>query len=176
MIAGVQRRVIHVQLTAEERAVLAFAVEHGITTGVEILPSANVEEALTRLGDGDLRYRFVLDNSDLDCCFRPRAPRPWRSTVTAVAAEAAMAAAPATQMTGSQCCRDETETTVRCRRVTAIMTRARGANVLRRLTRLYPKRMKSGNWTVVLTTKIAQDKVRTVTRSRPLSDAEWMRE
>ncbi len=45
---------------------LAFAADHGITANVELLPSARVEEALTRLERGDVRYRFVLDLSDLD--------------------------------------------------------------------------------------------------------------
>ncbi|GHF42176.1 putative zinc-type alcohol dehydrogenase-like protein [Amycolatopsis bartoniae] len=45
---------------------LAFAAEHGITAEVELLPSARVEEALTRLERGDVRFRFVLDLSDLD--------------------------------------------------------------------------------------------------------------
>ena len=45
---------------------LAFAAEHDIAADIELLPSARVEEALTRLGQGDVRYRFVLDLSDLD--------------------------------------------------------------------------------------------------------------
>jgi alcohol dehydrogenase (NADP+) len=45
---------------------LAFAAENAITADIELLPSARVEEALTRLGNGDVRYRFVLDLSDLD--------------------------------------------------------------------------------------------------------------
>ncbi len=45
---------------------LAFAAEHAITADIELLPSARVEEALTRLERGDVRYRFVLDLSDLD--------------------------------------------------------------------------------------------------------------
>ncbi len=45
---------------------LAFAAEHGIAADIELLPSARAEEALTRLGRGDVRYRFVLDLSDLD--------------------------------------------------------------------------------------------------------------
>jgi uncharacterized zinc-type alcohol dehydrogenase-like protein len=49
---------------------LAFCAEHAITADIELLPSARVEEALTRLGQGDVRYRFVLDLSDLDT------PRP----------------------------------------------------------------------------------------------------
>jgi alcohol dehydrogenase (NADP+) len=42
-----------------------FAGEHGITADIELLPSARVQEALTRLDRGDVRYRFVLDLSDL---------------------------------------------------------------------------------------------------------------
>jgi uncharacterized zinc-type alcohol dehydrogenase-like protein len=44
---------------------LAFCAEHGITADIELLPSSKVEEALTRLDRGDVRYRFVLDLSDL---------------------------------------------------------------------------------------------------------------
>lgn len=45
---------------------LAFCAERGITADVEVLPSSRVTEALTRLEDGDVRYRFVLDLSDFD--------------------------------------------------------------------------------------------------------------
>ncbi|WP_030379015.1 MULTISPECIES: NAD(P)-dependent alcohol dehydrogenase [unclassified Streptomyces] len=45
---------------------LDFCAAHGITADVEILPSSEVETALNRLADGDVRYRFVLDMSDLD--------------------------------------------------------------------------------------------------------------
>ncbi|WP_236789991.1 NAD(P)-dependent alcohol dehydrogenase [Amycolatopsis sp. GM8] len=45
---------------------LTFCAEHGLTADVEVLASARVGEALTRLEDGDVRYRFVLDMSDLD--------------------------------------------------------------------------------------------------------------
>ena len=45
---------------------LAFAAAHGITADIELLPSARVREALERLDRGDVRYRFVLDVSDLD--------------------------------------------------------------------------------------------------------------
>ncbi|MEU6486325.1 NAD(P)-dependent alcohol dehydrogenase [Streptomyces sp. NPDC046887] len=45
---------------------LAFAAEHSLTADIELLPSARVAEALTRLDRGDVRYRFVLDLSDLD--------------------------------------------------------------------------------------------------------------
>jgi uncharacterized zinc-type alcohol dehydrogenase-like protein len=46
-------------------AMLAFSAAHGITADVEVLPSARVQEALDRLDRGDVRYRFVLDLSDL---------------------------------------------------------------------------------------------------------------
>ncbi|MFG2653325.1 NAD(P)-dependent alcohol dehydrogenase [Streptomyces sp. NPDC048436] len=47
-------------------AMLAFCAEHGITADIELLPSARVNEALDRLRRNDVRYRFVLDLSDLD--------------------------------------------------------------------------------------------------------------
>ncbi|WP_329253453.1 NAD(P)-dependent alcohol dehydrogenase [Actinoallomurus sp. NBC_01490] len=45
---------------------LDFCADHAIAADVEVLPSARVQEALDRLGGGDVRYRFVLDLSDLD--------------------------------------------------------------------------------------------------------------
>ncbi|MEK8169631.1 hypothetical protein NKH77_06950 [Streptomyces sp. M19] len=45
---------------------LEFCAAHGITADVETLPSSEVESALNRLADGDVRYRLVLDMSDLD--------------------------------------------------------------------------------------------------------------
>ncbi|MFE9249839.1 NAD(P)-dependent alcohol dehydrogenase [Streptomyces sp. NPDC007088] len=47
-------------------ALLEFCAEHGITADIELLPSAQVNEALDRLRRNDVRYRFVLDMSDLD--------------------------------------------------------------------------------------------------------------
>jgi uncharacterized zinc-type alcohol dehydrogenase-like protein len=44
---------------------LAFSAEHGISADIELLPSSRVQEALDRLDRGDVRYRFVLDLSDL---------------------------------------------------------------------------------------------------------------
>ncbi|HEY0932799.1 MAG TPA: NAD(P)-dependent alcohol dehydrogenase [Trebonia sp.] len=44
---------------------LAFAAARGITADIELLPSARVQQALDRLDRGDVRYRFVLDLSDL---------------------------------------------------------------------------------------------------------------
>jgi len=48
------------------QALLDFCGEHGITADVEVLPSAQVQSALDRLAQGDVRYRFSLDLSDLD--------------------------------------------------------------------------------------------------------------
>lgn len=45
---------------------LAFAAAHGITADIELLPSSRIEEALARLEQGDVRYRFVVDLTDLD--------------------------------------------------------------------------------------------------------------
>ncbi|WP_329138650.1 NAD(P)-dependent alcohol dehydrogenase [Streptomyces sp. NBC_01476] len=45
---------------------LEFCAEHAISADVEVVASARVQEALTRLARGDVRYRFVLDLSDLD--------------------------------------------------------------------------------------------------------------
>lgn len=45
---------------------LEFCAAHGIAADVEVLPSSAVETALDRLATGDVRYRFVLDMSDLD--------------------------------------------------------------------------------------------------------------
>ncbi|MFV2179640.1 NAD(P)-dependent alcohol dehydrogenase [Actinomadura sp. LOL_016] len=50
----------------ETAAMLAFCADKGITADVELLPSARVNEALDRLRRNDVRYRFVLDMSDLD--------------------------------------------------------------------------------------------------------------
>jgi len=44
---------------------LEFCARHGVAADVEVLPSARVNEALDRLGRNDVRYRFVLDLSDL---------------------------------------------------------------------------------------------------------------
>jgi uncharacterized zinc-type alcohol dehydrogenase-like protein len=46
-------------------AMLDFCAGNGITADIELLPSAQVNEALARLRRGDVHYRFVLDMSDL---------------------------------------------------------------------------------------------------------------
>ncbi|WP_280398990.1 NAD(P)-dependent alcohol dehydrogenase [Nocardia carnea] len=45
---------------------LDFCARRGITADVDIVPSARVNEAFERLERNDVRYRFVLDLSDLD--------------------------------------------------------------------------------------------------------------
>ncbi|MGO1971923.1 MAG: NAD(P)-dependent alcohol dehydrogenase [Propionibacteriaceae bacterium] len=45
---------------------LQFCADHEIAPDVEVLPSAQVHMALDRLRRNDVRYRFVLDLSDLD--------------------------------------------------------------------------------------------------------------
>lgn len=47
-------------------AMLRFCAEHDITADIELLPSSQVNAALDRLERNDVRYRFVLDLSDLD--------------------------------------------------------------------------------------------------------------
>ncbi|MET7672597.1 NAD(P)-dependent alcohol dehydrogenase [Micromonospora luteifusca] len=45
---------------------LQFCADHSIAADIEVLPSAQVDTALDRLRRNDVRYRFVLDMSDLD--------------------------------------------------------------------------------------------------------------
>ncbi|WP_433605380.1 hypothetical protein ACQP2P_27165 [Dactylosporangium sp. CA-139114] len=52
--------------TKHTAELLSFTAERGITADIELLASARVGEALTRLGRGDVRYRLVLDLADLD--------------------------------------------------------------------------------------------------------------
>ncbi|TXS47787.1 NAD(P)-dependent alcohol dehydrogenase [Streptomyces sp. OR43] len=44
---------------------LQFCADNGVAADVEVLPSAQVNTALDRLRRNDVRYRFVLDMSDL---------------------------------------------------------------------------------------------------------------
>lgn len=46
-------------------AMLEFCAQHEITADIELLPSTRVNDALDRLERNDVRYRFVLDLSDL---------------------------------------------------------------------------------------------------------------
>lgn len=47
-------------------AMLQFCAQHGIAADIELLPSSQVNRALERLALNDVRYRFVLDMSDLN--------------------------------------------------------------------------------------------------------------
>ncbi|MFH8620219.1 NAD(P)-dependent alcohol dehydrogenase [Streptomyces sp. NPDC017979] len=47
-------------------AMLQFCADNGIAADVEVLPSSQVGTAFDRLRRNDVRYRFVLDMSDLD--------------------------------------------------------------------------------------------------------------
>ena len=52
--------------TRHTAELLSFCAERGITADIELVPSTQVADALGRLEKGDIRYRFVLDMSDLD--------------------------------------------------------------------------------------------------------------
>lgn len=52
--------------TVATAELLEFCAAHDIAADVEVLASSQVGEALERLDRGDVRYRFVLDLSDLD--------------------------------------------------------------------------------------------------------------
>ncbi|MFB7075404.1 zinc-binding dehydrogenase, partial [Streptomyces sp. NPDC056290] len=45
---------------------LQFCTDNSIAADIEVLPSSQVDTALDRLLRNDVRYRFVLDMSDLD--------------------------------------------------------------------------------------------------------------
>jgi alcohol dehydrogenase (NADP+) len=46
-------------------AMLKFCAQHNVTADIELVPSTRVNDALDRLERNDVRYRFVLDLSDL---------------------------------------------------------------------------------------------------------------
>jgi uncharacterized zinc-type alcohol dehydrogenase-like protein len=45
---------------------LDFCGEHGVVADVEVVPTSQVDTALRRLRENDVRYRFVLDLAELD--------------------------------------------------------------------------------------------------------------
>lgn len=51
--------------TTGTQAMLDFCNEHGITADVEVLPARDVNTAVARLERNDVRFRFVLDMTDL---------------------------------------------------------------------------------------------------------------
>ena len=50
---------------AETQEMLDFCGQHNITADVEIIPIQKVNEAYERVHKGDVRYRFVIDQSSL---------------------------------------------------------------------------------------------------------------
>jgi len=49
----------------ETQEMLDFCGEHGITSDVEVIPMAKINEAYERLGKGDVKYRFSIDMASL---------------------------------------------------------------------------------------------------------------
>ncbi|RAN72584.1 hydroxyacid dehydrogenase [Bacillus sp. SRB_336] len=50
---------------AETQEMLDFCAEHGIVSDIEMVTAAGLDEAYDRMVAGDVKYRFVLDNSTL---------------------------------------------------------------------------------------------------------------
>ena len=50
---------------ATTQQMLDFCADHDLTADVEVLPAAEVQTALDRLARNDVRYRFVLDMTQL---------------------------------------------------------------------------------------------------------------
>ncbi|HTP70206.1 MAG TPA: NAD(P)-dependent alcohol dehydrogenase, partial [Dongiaceae bacterium] len=44
---------------------LDYCGQHGIVSDVEIIPIQQINQAYDRLLKGDVKYRFVIDNSSL---------------------------------------------------------------------------------------------------------------
>ena len=63
-----QRRVLAGSMIggmAQTQEVLDFCAEHGITCDIEMLDIRQINEAFTRVIQGDVRYRFVIDMASL---------------------------------------------------------------------------------------------------------------
>jgi len=56
------------------RELVALRAEHGITAQAEVRPASRVDEALARLEQGDVRYRFVIDTTELTHPLRDLGP------------------------------------------------------------------------------------------------------
>ena len=50
---------------AETQEMLDFCAEHGIVSDIEMIAIQQVDEAYDRMAKGDVKYRFVIDNSSL---------------------------------------------------------------------------------------------------------------
>jgi uncharacterized zinc-type alcohol dehydrogenase-like protein len=49
----------------ETQEMLDFCAEHGIVSDIEMIPIQQIDEAYDRMARGDVKYRFVIDNSSL---------------------------------------------------------------------------------------------------------------
>ena len=50
---------------AATREMVAFAHEHGVSAEIELIQPEGINDAWTRLEEGDVRYRFVIDLASL---------------------------------------------------------------------------------------------------------------
>ena len=50
---------------AETQEMLDFCAEQGIVSDIELIPMQKINEAYERMVKGDVKYRFVIDNSTL---------------------------------------------------------------------------------------------------------------
>ena len=50
---------------AETQEMLDFCAEKGIVSDIEMIPVQKIDEAYDRMVKGDVKYRFVIDNSTL---------------------------------------------------------------------------------------------------------------
>jgi uncharacterized zinc-type alcohol dehydrogenase-like protein len=44
---------------------LDFCADHGIVADIELIPVQKIDEAYDRMVEGDVKYRFVIDNATL---------------------------------------------------------------------------------------------------------------
>jgi len=49
----------------ETQAMLDFCAEHGIVADIEMIRAEQINDAYERMLKGDVKYRFVIDNSSL---------------------------------------------------------------------------------------------------------------
>jgi uncharacterized zinc-type alcohol dehydrogenase-like protein len=50
---------------AGSQEMLDFCAEHGITSGIELIPIQRINEAYERMLKSDVKYRFVIDMASL---------------------------------------------------------------------------------------------------------------
>ena len=49
----------------ETQEMLDFCAEHGITADIELIAAGQINSAYDRMLEGDVKYRFVIDNATL---------------------------------------------------------------------------------------------------------------